>query len=112
MSKENKKSWKNWEFEEELNSNNSFEKSALGFKFKLVMTVFVSITLFLLNLEILEVLSLADGKVIPQGRIKYIQHLEGGIVDEILIKEGEKVDLKICLARELNLSLQHVKQEH
>ena len=76
------------------------------------MTVFVSITLFLLNLEILEVLSLADGKVIPQGRIKYIQHLEGGIVDEILIKEGEKVDLKICLARELNLGLQHEKQEH
>ena len=31
-------------------------------------------------------------KIIPQGRIKYVQHLEGGIVEEILIKEGEKVE--------------------
>ena len=36
-------------------------------------------------------MSIADGKIIPQGRIKYVQHLEGGIVEEILIKEGEKV---------------------
>ena len=35
---------------------------------------------------------MADGKVIPQGRIKYVQHLEGGIVEEILVKEGEKVE--------------------
>ena len=38
-------------------------------------------------------MSIADGKIIPQGRIKYVQHLEGGIVEEILIKEGEKVEL-------------------
>ena len=44
------------------------------------------------NIKFLEVLSIAEGKVIPQGRIKYIQHLEGGIVEEILIKEGQKVE--------------------
>ena len=38
-------------------------------------------------------MSIADGKIIPQGRIKYVQHLEGGIVEEILIKEGEKVEI-------------------
>ena len=27
-------------------------------------------------------------------------------------EEGEKVDLKICLARELNLGLQHERGEH
>ena len=27
-------------------------------------------------------------------------------------EEGEKVNLKICLAGELNLGLQHEKQEH
>ena len=36
---------------------------------------------------------MADGKVIPQGRIKYVQHLEGGIVEEILVNEGEKVEI-------------------
>ena len=45
----------------------------------------------LINLKFIEVLSLADGEVIPQSRIKYIQHLEGGIVEEILIEEGETV---------------------
>ena len=50
-----------------------------------------------MNLKIIEVLSLADGKIIPQGRIKYVQHLEGGIVEEILISEGEKVDINQSL---------------
>ena len=45
----------------------------------------------LINLKIIEVLSLAEGKIIPQGRIKYVQHLEGGIVEQILTKEGAKV---------------------
>ncbi len=93
MNKEQKKSWKNWNIEDELDSEYNSKKSLLGFRFKFLIFFFIIISTFLLNLEILEVLSLADGKVIPQGRIKYIQHLEGGIVDEILIKEGEKVSL-------------------
>ena len=93
MNKEQKKSWKNWNIEDELDSEYNSKKALLGFRFKFLIFFFIIISTFLLNLEILEVLSLADGKVIPQGRIKYIQHLEGGIVDEILIKEGEKVSL-------------------
>ena len=55
---------------------------------------FFIITICLIsNLKLIEVLSLADGKIIPQGRIKFVQHLEGGIVEEILIKEGEKVEV-------------------
>ncbi len=60
-------------------------------KFKtLIFLFFISFSL-IINLKLIEVLSLADGQVIPQGRIKYVQHLEGGIVEEILVKEGEKV---------------------
>ena len=62
-------------------------------KFKISIFLFSIIFLFLINLKIIEVLSLADGKVIPQGRIKFVQHLEGGIVEEILIKEGVKVNI-------------------
>ena len=51
---------------------------------------FSIIFLFLINLKIIEVLSLADGKVIPQGRIKFVQHLEGGIVEEIYKKRELK----------------------
>ena len=32
-----------------------------------------------------------EGKVVPSGQTKIIQHLEGGIVDNILVKEGQHV---------------------
>ncbi|OGO91617.1 MAG: hypothetical protein A3F10_07425 [Coxiella sp. RIFCSPHIGHO2_12_FULL_42_15] len=31
------------------------------------------------------------GKVIPSGKIQVIQHLEGGVIEKILVREGEKV---------------------
>jgi adhesin transport system membrane fusion protein len=39
----------------------------------------------------LDVVSNAQGEVVPATRIKAIQHLEGGIVDEILVEEGATV---------------------
>jgi adhesin transport system membrane fusion protein len=39
----------------------------------------------------LDVVSLASGNVIPSSKVKQIQHLEGGIVQEIKIKEGQKI---------------------
>ncbi|MBU0483261.1 MAG: HlyD family type I secretion periplasmic adaptor subunit [Proteobacteria bacterium] len=40
----------------------------------------------------LDVVSMADGRVVPSSRIKEVQHLEGGIVSEILFTEGEQVN--------------------
>ncbi len=31
------------------------------------------------------------GKIVPSGQIKRVQHLEGGIVSEILVKEGSQI---------------------
>ncbi len=39
----------------------------------------------------LGVVSVAEGEVKPKGESKTIQHLEGGIIKKILIKEGERV---------------------
>lgn len=39
----------------------------------------------------LEVVSVAVGEVVPASQVKEIQHLEGGIVSEILVHEGESV---------------------
>lgn len=36
--------------------------------------------------------AMAEGEVIPVGSVKTVQHLEGGQVEEILVKEGELVD--------------------
>ncbi len=34
----------------------------------------------------------AEGRIIPVGQSKTVQHLEGGIVNEILVKEGQTVE--------------------
>ncbi len=39
----------------------------------------------------LDVASSMTGEVIPAGQIKQIQHLEGGIVSQILVREGQEV---------------------
>lgn len=39
----------------------------------------------------LDVVSIAMGEVVPSSQVKSVQHLEGGIVREILVAEGERV---------------------
>lgn len=39
----------------------------------------------------LDIVSVADGKVIPSSKIKSIQHLEGGIIKGIHVREGDTV---------------------
>ncbi|MBF0296146.1 MAG: HlyD family type I secretion periplasmic adaptor subunit [Magnetococcales bacterium] len=39
----------------------------------------------------LDVVSFAQGEVIPSTQIKQVQHLEGGVIRRILVREGEKV---------------------
>ena len=82
--------WTKWNFNPKLENE---KKSLISKRLKLSLIFFLIIFLSLINLKIIEVLSLADGKIIPQGRMKFVQHLEGGIVEEILINEGEKVEI-------------------
>ena len=81
--------WVKWN----LFKNDEKPKNVVSKRLKVSLIIFSLIFLLLVNLKIIEVLSLADGKIITQGRIKYVQHLEGGIVEEILISEGEKVEI-------------------
>ena len=39
----------------------------------------------------ISVVSIAEGEVVPSGQIKTVQHLEGGIIKEILVQEGQRV---------------------
>jgi adhesin transport system membrane fusion protein len=39
----------------------------------------------------LAIVSVAEGEVVPSTQVKTIQHLEGGIVSEIRVREGERV---------------------
>ncbi len=40
---------------------------------------------------IIDITSIAEGEIIPLGEIKTIQHLEGGIIEKILVEESEEV---------------------
>ena len=82
--------WIKWNFSNDEKKEN---QKIIGKKLKVFLILFLVLFFLLINLKIIEVLSLADGKIIPQGRIKYVQHLEGGIVEEILIDEGSKVEI-------------------
>jgi adhesin transport system membrane fusion protein len=39
----------------------------------------------------LDIVSIATGEVIPSSQVKHVQHLEGGIVQQILVQEGDRV---------------------
>lgn len=53
----------------------------------------VSCLVFLLWAAVfeLDIVSVAGGEVIPRSRVKRVQHLEGGIVSEISVREGDMV---------------------
>lgn len=39
-----------------------------------------------------EEVAIAEGEIVPMGSLKTIQHLEGGQVEEVLVKEGQLVE--------------------
>lgn len=48
-------------------------------------------TLVWANFARLDEVAVANGEVVPMGKVKVIQHLEGGIVKEIFVREGDTV---------------------
>lgn len=40
----------------------------------------------------LDEVAVASGQVVPQGDVKTVQHLEGGIVEDLFVQEGDRVE--------------------
>lgn len=63
----------------------------------------------------LDVVAMAPGKLVPDGRIKIIQPADAGIVREILVHEGQRVDKGQVLMRmealETDTDIQTLQQE-
>ncbi len=55
------------------------------------MLAFASVFFIWAAVSPLDIVSDAIGEVIPSSRVKKIQHLEGGIVREIKVREGDLV---------------------
>jgi len=70
----------------------------------------------------LDIFSMAQGEVVPSSKVKNVQHLEGGIVQRILVREGQRVKKDEALVelqatasdadvRELNVRITSLKIE-
>ena len=56
-----------------------------------MLLLFIAGALSWSHLGMLDVMSMAQGEVVPADKVHMVQHLEGGIVREILVREGEHV---------------------
>ncbi|MDA0229710.1 MAG: HlyD family type I secretion periplasmic adaptor subunit [Proteobacteria bacterium] len=67
--------------------------SAKGWKRSaFLITIAIAILLAWANFAELEEVAVASGEVVPQGQVKIIQHLEGGIISQIFVTEGATVN--------------------
>lgn len=55
------------------------------------------------NFATLDEMTRGEGKIIPSSQIQVIQNLEGGIIDEFLVKEGQEVKAGQILVRLRNI---------
>lgn len=69
----------------DINELNHNRKAAL-----LILVLLISIVFWMSNWH-LDVASHSEGEVVPATQVKPVQHLEGGIVNRILISEGSEV---------------------
>lgn len=67
----------------------------------LVRTILIALALFVMwtAVALVDEITQADGKVIPSSQIQILQSLDGGIVVEINVKEGQVVDAGQILLR-------------
>ena len=73
--------------------------SPLGRAVLYVLLALVAATLLWATLAQLDIVAVADGKLVPSGYLKIIQPTEQGIVKEVLVREGDRVAEGQVLAR-------------
>jgi len=58
----------------------------------LLIALAIAVLLVWANFAELEEVAVATGEIVPQGQVKVIQHLEGGIISQIFVVEGDTVE--------------------
>ncbi len=64
-----------------------------------VVSICLIVALIWANFAVLEEVTTGEGKAIPSSKIQVIQNLEGGIVSEIFVREGQIVEKGAVLLR-------------
>ncbi|MBL8700310.1 MAG: HlyD family type I secretion periplasmic adaptor subunit [Alphaproteobacteria bacterium] len=74
----------------------------LGWAVSALVVVFIGGFLWWASIAALDEVTRGDGRVIPSQRVQVVQNLEGGIVSEILVREGQIVARDAVLVRIAN----------
>lgn len=77
-----------------LNSRSAavLEQTALHSKiFLWIVILTIAVAIFWMDKTMLDEVVKGYGKIVPSGKVKSIQNLEGGIIKEIMVKEGDSV---------------------
>ncbi len=73
-------------------ASNEKSSNTINVLFITILSVIVSLLLWA-NFAKIDELTSGEGKVIPSNKIQKVQYFDGGIVSDILIKEGEHVSI-------------------
>jgi len=94
--KQNKRTSKNTD---DVNFVHGLYKAAnfkIPMKIDILFAVFISMIVLLIiwgNFATIDELTRGEGKVIPSSKIQKVQYLDGGLISEILVKEGEHITI-------------------
>ena len=78
----------------------------------LFIALFVSVTLLWMSWAEIDVVIRGSGKVTPESQVQVIQSLEGGIVTEIMVTEGETVDAGQALVKMSDIAFSSSVEEN
>jgi len=78
----------------------------------LISSLFVACAISWMSWAEIDVVIRGSGKVIPASQVKIIQSLEGGIISEILVKEGELVTINEPLIKINDIAFSSSSEEN
>jgi len=66
------------------------KKSRWLFPSRFILLLIIAIG-YWMHVTVIDEVAIAPGKVVPQGQVKTVQHLEGGVIKQLNIREGSLV---------------------
>lgn len=72
-------------------SDNKIKRKTHRHLLLLLMALFFLIAIIWAKLAVIEKVTRGSGKVIPSSQVQIVQNLEGGIVEKLLVREGDRV---------------------
>ena len=90
--------WGDYEFALDVDAAKRLDVNPRAKTLLFGMMGFLVVAVVWANFAVLDEVTHADGKVVPTSQVRIIQYLEGGIIERILVEEGELVSKNQVLA--------------